>query len=129
MRVLVSTWMTCTLRYSYRSDILYITCEIYDLKTSFQFPLTFIYTAYASSVPPSRTQTLVNTRNMITLSNYVICFCGWKYIKIYIFTYICSSCPCRGPELVCTDGLLLDYLIDLRNPYPPDRKEHPITNP
>jgi hypothetical protein len=23
------------------------------------------------------------------------------------------------PDLVCTDGLLLDYLLDLRNPYPP----------
>jgi hypothetical protein len=22
-------------------------------------------------------------------------------------------------ELVCKDGLLLDYLLDLRNPYPP----------
>jgi hypothetical protein len=32
-------------------------------------------------------------------------------------------------ELVCTDGLLLNYLLDLRNPYPPDRRENPITNP
>jgi hypothetical protein len=37
--------------------------------------------------------------------------------------------PQLYPEFVCTDGLLLDYLLDLRNPYPPDRRENPITNP
>jgi hypothetical protein len=31
--------------------------------------------------------------------------------------------------VACTDKLLLDYLLDLRNPYPPDRRENPITNP
>jgi hypothetical protein len=35
----------------------------------------------------------------------------------------------KTPELVCTDELLLDYLFDLRNPYPTDRSENPITNP
>jgi hypothetical protein len=32
-------------------------------------------------------------------------------------------------ELVCTDELLLDYLLDLRNPYLPEKRENPISNP
>jgi hypothetical protein len=40
-----------------------------------------------------------------------------------------AASPIVGPEVACTDKLLLDYLLDLRNPYPPDRRENPITNP
>jgi hypothetical protein len=35
-----------------------------------------------------------------------------------IVTFWVQYSICRCSELVCTDGLLLDYLLDLRNPYP-----------
>jgi hypothetical protein len=49
--------------------------------------------------------------------------CGRKYVGNF------KAGKPDGQELVCTDRLLLDYLLDFRNPYPPDRRENLITNP